>query len=145
MSHPHDETETESPFDRYDIDPSAGPQAITERFRELVAEAPEAERDALRAAWDRLTLHPEERLRAVFLAHPETRPPIGAAPRRRRAPPAAPAADEPHASWLGLLVLPSLTALLAGEPRASVARLGGVAHPPRASWLSADPVLSEKE
>ncbi len=130
MKDADDELEVDSPFDRYDIDPHAGPQAITERFRELVAEAPEADRDALRAAWDRLTLHPEERVRAAFLAHPETRPPPGDAPRRRRPAPGA-SADEPRASWLGLLVLPSLSALL---PRAP----GGAAP---GAWLGDDPVL----
>lgn len=143
MKDPHDELEADSPFDRYDIDPHAGPQAITERFRELVSEAPEAERDALRAAWDRLTLHPEERLRAVFLAHPETRPPLGDPPRRRRASPGATdaaAADEPRASWLGLLVLPSLTALLPGESRTAAAP-----RPTRGAWLGDDPVLAEKK
>lgn len=136
MTDANDELEADSPFDRYDIDPHAGPQAITERFRELVSEAPEAERDALRAAWDRLTLHPEERVRAVFLAHPETRPPLGDPPRRRRAPPGAIAADEPRASWLGLLVLPSLSALLPGEARAAAAP-----RPPPGAWLGDDPVL----
>lgn len=135
MKDADDELEVDSPFDRYDIAPDAGPQAITERFRELVADAPEEERDALRAAWDRLTLHPEERVRAVFLAHPETRPPLGDPPRRRRSAAGVGAAEEPGASWLGLLVLPSLTALLPGEPRAAAPRRA------RGAWLGDDPVL----
>ena len=102
--------EADNPFDRYDLDPSSPPQAITERFRELVADARESERDALRAAWDALTLHPEDRVRAAFLAHPETRPALGDAPRRRR----ASKADDPSGkcSIAGLLVLPELVPLL---------------------------------
>lgn len=101
-------TSDENPFDRYDLDPSSPPQAITERFRELVADAKESERDALRAAWDALTLHPEGRVRAAFFAHPETRPKLGEPPRRKRASPA----EEPRLSLVGLLVLPELSALL---------------------------------
>jgi hypothetical protein len=101
--------DAENPFDRYDLDPSSGPQAITERFRELVADAKdEPSREALRAAWDELTLHPEGRVRAAFFAHPETRPPLGEPPRRRR----HAVADVPVLALEGLLVLPELSVLL---------------------------------
>lgn len=121
----------ENPFDRYELDPRASPEAITERFRELVEDAPERERDALRAAWDALTLHPESRVRAAFFAHPETRPPLGVPPKRKRAVPSA----EVSPSLLGLLVLPELSALLP-PPRAH-----GSAE---AELVSSDPVLREK-
>ncbi len=124
--------ESESPYDRYDLDPSAGPEAITERFRELMAEAPDSQRDALRAAWERLTLHPEARVRAAFFTHPETRPPLGEAPRRRRAPIEV---GEPRVTLAGLLVLPALTALL---PE------GSAPAPDRIDALENDPVLAEK-
>lgn len=67
-------------FERFDIDPRQGPRAITERLRELVEEAPEHERNEIRAAWEELTLHPMRRLRAAFAAHPESRPPLGSPP-----------------------------------------------------------------
>lgn len=125
-------SDDENPFDRYDLDPRASPEAITERFRELVEGAPEHERDALRAAWDALTLHPEGRVRAAFFAHPETRPPLGAPPKRKRgAPP-----PEVGPSLLGLLVLPELSALL---PASS--RIHGSAE---SELVSSDPVLREK-
>lgn len=109
-------TDAENPFDRYDLDPSSPPQAITERFRELVLDANEAERDVLRAAWDALTLHPEGRVRAAFFVHPETRPPLGEPPRRRRGRPS----EEPHVTLAGLLVLPELVALLPGAADTSL-------------------------
>ena len=47
-----------NPYERYDIDPLGGPAAITERMRELAEDATdEAERKAIRAAWEELTLH----------------------------------------------------------------------------------------
>lgn len=119
-----------NPFDRYDIDPASPPSAITERFRELVEDADENERDAIRAAWDALTLHPEDRVRAAFASHPETRPPLGAPPRRRRA-----AREEPPRVELGgLLVLPSLVALLPS----------GGAAPAQLPLDPTDPALTEK-
>lgn len=73
-------------FERFDIDPRQGPRAITERLRELAEEAPEHERNEIRAAWEELTLHPMRRLRAAFAAHPESRPPLGAPPPLPREP-----------------------------------------------------------
>lgn len=123
-----------NPFDRYDIDPSSPPSAITERFRELVADADESERDALRAAWDALTLHPESRVRAAFFSHPETREPLGAPPRRKR-----PQHEEPPRLTLaGLLVLPSLVALLPAVPTSASASV------PHFPIDLSDPALTEK-
>ena len=129
--------EADNPFDRYDIDPSSPPQAITERFRELVADAKEAERDTLRAAWDALTLHPEDRVRVAFTAHPETRPGLGDAPRRRR----ANKAEDPSGkcALVGLLVLPELVPLLPSPSH-------GDAHDmlPDFPLDLSDPALTEK-
>lgn len=105
-----------NPFERYGIDPASTPEAITERFRELVGDASEAEREALRAAWDALTLNPEERVRAAFFAHPESRPALGAPPPRKRTPFAAP---EPVV-LARLLVLPPLSELVSEGGRAPV-------------------------
>lgn len=105
-----------NPFERYGIDPASSPEAITERFRELVGDAAEAEREALRAAWDALTLNPEERVRAAFFADPETRPELGSPPPRKRTPFAGP---EPMA-LARLLVLPSVSELVSEGGRAPV-------------------------
>lgn len=118
----------DNPFERYDLDPHAGIGAITERLRELSEDAKtEEEREALRAAWEELTLHPARRLRAALFAHPETRAPLGAPPplpRSRRATEAGPhAADR-------LAPRPSLLAAV------DVARDESAAPP-----LGDDPVL----
>lgn len=71
----------DNPFERYDLDPTEGIAAITRRLKELAEDAKtDAERDAIRRAWEELTLHPQRRLRAALLAHPETRPPLGSPP-----------------------------------------------------------------
>ena len=71
----------DNPFERYDLDPTEGIAAITRRLKELAEDAKtDAERDAIRQAWEELTLHPQRRLRAALLAHPETRPPLGGPP-----------------------------------------------------------------
>lgn len=97
-------------FERYDLDPREGPEAITARMRELVQEAPEEERERLRADWEALTLHPRDRLQHALSAFPETRAPLGAPPprtRRRRREPALELAD--------VLVMPSVAEALGVE------------------------------
>jgi hypothetical protein len=74
-----------NPFERYDIDPSAGPDAITARMRELIEQADEDERQQLRADWEALTLHPRRRLELALAAFPQTRAPA----RRPTRPPAS--------------------------------------------------------
>ena len=75
----------DNPFERYGLDPREGVVAITQRLKELAEDAKtDAERSAIRAAWEELTLHPARRLRAAFDAHPETRAPLGSPPRLRR-------------------------------------------------------------
>lgn len=108
----------DNPFDRYELDPTLGPEAITERLRELLLDAPPEAREALRAAWERLTLSPRERVRLALAAHPESRPPL-------RSPDAPPSLAEhalPGASkgaWLelvDLVGLPSVAAALSPPP-----------------------------
>jgi hypothetical protein len=71
----------DNPFERYDLDPREGIAAITQRLKELAEDAKDdAERERIRAAWEELTLHPQRRLRAALLAHPETRRPLGSPP-----------------------------------------------------------------
>jgi hypothetical protein len=70
----------DNPYERYDIDPRDGPQAITTRMRELADEAEGDARDRLRAEWERLTMHPERRLAAALDAFPDTRRPRATAP-----------------------------------------------------------------
>jgi hypothetical protein len=101
-------------FERFDIDPRQGPRAITERLRELVEEAKESERDAIRAAWEELTLHPARRLRAAFAAHPESRPPLGAPPPL----PKEPAAASVPVTLGELAVRPSIERALKAPERA---------------------------
>ncbi len=79
----------DNPFERYDLDPREGIDAITQKLKELAEDATDdAERERIRAAWEELTLHPARRLRAALFAHPETRPALGAPPSlpRRRMP-----------------------------------------------------------
>jgi len=101
----------DNPFERYDIDPQQGATAITERMRELMAEAAsDEERDALRAAWEELTMHPRRRLEVALAAFPETRPPVGSPPPRKRT-----GADRFRPTLRDLAWLPSLLGAL-GEP-----------------------------
>jgi hypothetical protein len=75
----------DNPFERYDLDPTEGISAITQRLKELAEDAKDdAERERIRKAWEELTLHPARRLRAALFAHPETRAPLGSPPGRRR-------------------------------------------------------------
>lgn len=118
----------ENPFERYDLDPSLGPKAITERLRELAEDASPAERDVIRAAWEELTLHPLRRLAAAFDAHPATRPAMPLAPD----PPARPEADvDPPRSLWELAVLPPVTRALGGEAPA----------PPALTTFEDDPLI----
>lgn len=53
-------------FDHFQIPPSNDPKAITEAFRKRIAKASsEEEKSELRAAWQKLTKHPED---TAFLA-----------------------------------------------------------------------------
>jgi hypothetical protein len=80
----HPPKEPSNPFERFGIDPLDGARAITERLRELAEDASSpAERDAIRAAWEELTMHPARRLHAALGAAPETRAPLGRPPPNR--------------------------------------------------------------
>lgn len=70
-----------NPFERFDLDPRDGVEAITQRLKELAEDArTDEERNLVREAWEELTLHPARRLRAALFAHPESRPPVGRPP-----------------------------------------------------------------
>jgi len=96
----------DNPYERYDLDPSAGPKAITARLRELAEETEDdLERARIRDAWEALTMHPMRRLDLALRAHPETRPTPGRPPRPLHWGPAEPVTlDE-------LVPLPALAAL----------------------------------
>jgi hypothetical protein len=94
-------------FERYALDPLATPAEITERMRELVELAPEPEREALRAAWERLTLHPRERIAAAVRCFVDLEPPLEPPPRR-----ASPPHPTSPASAVDLCLLPPLEASL---------------------------------
>lgn len=68
-------------FDRWDLDPSSGPQAITEQLRERLEEADAPTSIELRRAWEELTMHPKRRIAEALGTFPETRPPVGRPPR----------------------------------------------------------------
>lgn len=77
---------SDNPFERYDLDPLEGPEGITARLRERLEDSDAAERVAIRAAWEELTLHPRRRFHAAIGAHPESRPAIGLPPAYRPPP-----------------------------------------------------------
>jgi hypothetical protein len=122
-------------YDRWDLDPGAGPQAITERLRELAESADALEQAELRRAWEELTVHPRRRIVEALGAHPETRPPLGRPPLPLRPPAADPRdatpalAHAPVAAALGALpAVPSALPPLDGDPRLaarSASREGG--------------------
>jgi hypothetical protein len=95
-----------NPFDRFELDPSCDLAAITDALRERAeAATSDEERASIRAAWESLTLHPDTRLALALTAVPETRAPIGRAPRAPQLP-REPAAAAP--SLLDLVGLPPL-------------------------------------
>ena len=102
-------------FDRWDLDPSAGPQAITERLRDAMEEADPPTAIELRRAWEELTMHPKRRIAEALSTFPDTRPPIGRPPLPPRATLPTPPGDEarvvhaPVAGALGASASPSPT------------------------------------
>lgn len=65
----------ENPFVRFGLDPEATLAELTERLRELAEDADDdAERLALRAAWESLTRSPARRLELVLEAGPPPEP-----------------------------------------------------------------------
>ncbi len=132
-------------YDRWDLDPAAAPQQITERLRELLEAADPREQAELRRAWEELTVHPRRRIVEALGAHPETRAPMGRPPLPPRPSALAPRvgdsarlAHAPVAAALGALppmpaALPPIDAdpRLAARPtlasglRGSVSREGG--------------------
>ncbi len=118
---------SDNPFDRFDLDPLASSQEITERMKELLEDAPEAERPAIRDAWELLTRHPRTRARAALHTF------SGSA--RPRVPRALP----PEAA-----VTPGSVAPSAASERPSLESLLGDAEAPaRGLALHDDPLLRE--
>lgn len=93
-------TRASNPFDRFELDPASDLATITEALRERAEAAnSDEERAALRAAWEALTLHPQDRVALALTAVPETRAPIG------RPPPPAPTTPRARTEPLTLLDL----------------------------------------
>lgn len=123
-----------NPFERYGIDPSAGPLAITERMRELAEDAAtEEERSEIRRAWEALTLHPRRRVELALGAHPESRDEPGRPPRRPRR-----ARADSELALRDLVPFPSVAAALGAPPHS--ADTPPTIHLPDVA-LSDDPVL----
>ncbi len=119
-----------NPFERFEIDPRSGPAQITARFRELMEDARTEEAKAvLREAWEELTLHPRDRLRAALCTFPETREEI----------PLGVDSELPKAVPLALSDL-DLTDLLA--PPTVLSALGSVRAPAEVETLMNDPLLA---
>lgn len=118
-----------SAFDRWGVDPSGGPAELTERMRELAEDARDAaERAAIRADWEALTLHPQRRLDEALETFPETRAPLGAPPPRRALDPG----DEAPLDLRDLVPVPRLGSALPAPDDAERAILG----PPRAATVA---------
>ncbi len=60
---------TRNPFADLRLDPRSSPEEITAVMRELAEDAPDAQRRTLQGQWRKLTLHPDDRLKAAFFAH----------------------------------------------------------------------------
>lgn len=118
----------DNPYERYELDPLAGPGAITARLRELAEDAEdELVRARIREAWEALTMHPRRRLDLALRAHPESRADPGRPPRPTVVGPAGP---------------PQLDELVALPP---LAELAGVAEVELADRpLEEDPILSPR-
>jgi hypothetical protein len=100
--------DADNPYERWDLDPEAGIEGLTESLRDRLEEATsDEEREALRKAWEELTLHPGRRLEAALGAHP-ARPPLGAPPPRL---PRAPVDERPRGLY-DLLLRPRLVEAL---------------------------------
>jgi hypothetical protein len=104
-------------FEELGLDPLASPEAITERLRERIELASEAERGRLREAWEELTLHPRRRVAQSVACFVELDP-APAPPPGRVAAPLSTLCFLP----LDAVALPRLEAMLdadSGEARSS--------------------------
>lgn len=112
-----------NPFDELGISPLANVDEITQELRERSEDASEEERRALRAAWEKLTLHPRTRLELAISTFPESGGAKPSPPAVRRAP------LEPYTpSLFDLLPRPSVEAALDVPPRPSPAVLPPLAE-----------------
>jgi len=74
-----------NPFDAYGIDPTLGPAAITAYFRGRMETArSDAEKEALRNAWEALVGHPRDRVLHALRAMPARAAVLGRPPPRKR-------------------------------------------------------------
>ncbi|NUP04465.1 MAG: hypothetical protein HOW73_00200 [Polyangiaceae bacterium] len=69
-------------FDDFDLDPVASSDAITERMRELVEDAEPDARQAIRSAWEELTVHPKKRILQALTTFVDPEPEVVAPPTR---------------------------------------------------------------
>lgn len=137
---PHDD----NLFDRWDLDPSAGPQAITERLRERMEEADPPTAVELRRAWEELTMHPRRRIAEALATFPETRPPIGRPP--LPFPMSVRASPQPSGQTATLAATAATAATAAEEPHivhAPVAGALGSHHSPSGALpaIEHDPLM----
>lgn len=77
--------DTDNPFDVLGLPPTATPEEITEALRERMEDAAPDERVHLRALWERLLLHPRDRVLLALGAHPRAPAPPRAVPAQRDA------------------------------------------------------------
>ncbi|MBI2892394.1 MAG: hypothetical protein HYY06_02505 [Deltaproteobacteria bacterium] len=70
----------DNPFDRFGLPRAASPERITEVLRERLEDAAPEDRATLRAIWERLMLHPRDRVLLALGAHPSEPDPSPAHP-----------------------------------------------------------------
>lgn len=120
----------DNPLDRFGLSPFASVEEITAAMRERAEEAPEAERAALREAWEELTVHPRARLRAALFTSP---PGAGPPSATRRPPPLGPELSRPRepvaaaarftaAALADLIPRPLVAPALGGAPKKDAPR-----------------------
>ncbi len=93
-----DDRSSDNPFDQLGLDPTLGPEELTQRLRRLAERLPPEERTELRALWRKLTLKDSDRIEWAFFAHPRTAE-TGAEPvdeLRRRVPPVVDRREPPE-------------------------------------------------
>ncbi|HTJ82375.1 MAG TPA: hypothetical protein VL400_11695 [Polyangiaceae bacterium] len=97
----------DNPFDAFDLDPLAPPDALTERFREIVEDAPDPA--PARAAWELLTLHPHRRIRFALSTFVDDEAPSSGRVTAARSAPVVEPRTPPEIDARHLLPLPRLS------------------------------------
>jgi hypothetical protein len=122
-----------NPFDALDLDPSATPDEITERLREMVEDASPSDRQRIRETWESLTLHPRSRVVHALGTFIDPEPEKIVRPPPPRPPPSTEVAPSPRA-----LAVPTT------ELHATLVRDATSSYEPSAYIpLAADPLLKE--